>query len=75
MNQPRNPEHTTRRQITLAKTVKKLDSKLQRQPQGWSKISNKARKNTAKRSKKFATTKFKCTGKHVLGHDWLIKIT
>ena len=28
----------------MAKTMKKLDSKLQKQQQGWPKISNKARK-------------------------------
>ena len=84
MNQPRNLEHTTKRRITMAKTVKKLDSKLQKQWQGWSNLSGKAglksqtrqeKITTKKRSNKFTTAKFKYTREHVLGHDWLIKIT
>jgi len=42
------PEHTNnKRQITIVKTVKKLDSKLQKQQLGWPKISNMERKVTA----------------------------
>ena len=34
-----------KRRIIMAKTMKKLDSKLQKQQQGWPKISNTARKD------------------------------
>ena len=34
-----------KRRIIMAKTMKKLDSKLQKQQQGWPKISNTARKH------------------------------
>ena len=53
----------------MAKTMKKLDSKLQKQQQGWSKIPNTARKYN--KDENFE----KCTREHTLGHDWLIKIT
>ena len=65
----------------MAKTMKKLDSKLQKQQQGWPKISNTARKynedeNTTKmKIWKITTANFKCTHEHILGHDWLTKIT
>ena len=54
----------------MAKAMKKLDSKLQKQQQGWPKISNAARKYN-----KDTTAKFKCTREHILGLDWLTKIT
>ena len=62
----------------MAKTMKKLDSKLQKQQQGWPKIFNTA--NTARKYNKDENlenyaAKFKCTREHILGHDWLIKIT
>jgi len=44
MNQPRNPEHTIDGESQWLKMVKKLDSKLQKQRQGWPKILNTARK-------------------------------
>ena len=56
----------------MAKTMKKLDSKLQKQQQGWPKISNTARKYN---KGEITTAKFKCTREHILGHDWLTKIT
>ena len=55
--------------------MKKLDSKLQKQRQGWPKISNTARKYNKMKIWKITTAKFKCTREHILGHDWLIKIT
>jgi len=45
MNQPRNPEHIINGESQWLKKVKKLDSKLQKQRQGWPKILNTARKN------------------------------
>ena len=60
----------------MAKTMKKLDSKLQKQQLGWPKISNTARKyNKDENLWKITTAKFKCTREHILGHDWLTKIT
>jgi len=44
MNQPRNPENTINDESQWLKTMKKLDSKLQKQRQGWPKILNTARK-------------------------------
>ena len=59
----------------MDKTMKKLDSKLHKQQQGWPKISNTARKYYKDEIWKITTAKFKCTREHILGHDWLIKIT
>ena len=59
----------------MAKTMKKLDSKLQKQQQGWPKISNTARKHDKDENLEITTAKFKCTREHILGHDWLPKIT
>ena len=59
----------------MAKTMKKLDSKLQKQQQGWPKISNTAKNTTKMKICKITTAKFKCTREHILGHDWLTKIT
>ena len=63
----------------MTKTMKKLDSKLQKQEQGWPKISNTARnyKKDENHMKiwKITTAKFKCTREDMLGHDWLTKIT
>ena len=73
----------------MAKTMKKLDSKLKKQQQGWPK-SQTQRENTTMDSKtsrfrihdttkmkiwKITTAKFKCTREHIPGHDWLTKIT
>jgi len=44
MNQPCNPERTINDESQWLKTVKKLDSKLQKQWQGWPKVLNMARK-------------------------------
>jgi len=44
MNQPHNPEHTINDESQWLKKVKKLDSKLQKQRQGWPKILNTPRK-------------------------------
>ena len=63
MNQPRNP-------------VKKLDSKLHKQRIGSPKTSNTARKILQRwKSAKITTAKFKYMREHVLGHDWLNKVT
>ena len=60
----------------MAKTMKKLDSKLQKHRQGWPKISTRQENTTKMKIWKITTAKFlKCTRKHILGHDWLIKIT
>ena len=59
----------------MAKTLKKLDSKLQNQQQRWPKISNTARNTTKMKISKITTAKFKCAREHILGHDWLTKIT
>ena len=58
----------------MAKTMKKLDSKLQKQQQGWPKISNTARKYNLQ-IWKITTAKLECTREHILSHDWLTKIT
>ena len=58
----------------MAKTIKKLDSKLQKQQQGWPKISNTARKYNKDENLENYDRKFKCTREHILGHDWLTKI-
>ena len=59
----------------MAKTMKKLDSKLQKQQQDWPKILNTARKYNKDENWKITTAKFKSMREHILGHDWLIKIT
>ena len=59
----------------MAKMMKKLDSKLQKQQQGWPKISNTARKYHKDEIWKITTAKFKCTRELILDHEWLIKIT
>ena len=55
------------------KTVKTLDSKLQKQRLGLKSQTRKKKKKM--KIWKITTAKFKCTREHVLGHDWLIKIT
>ena len=59
----------------MAKTMKKLDSKLQKQQQGWPKSQTRQENSTKMKIWKITTAKFKCTREHILGHDWLIKIT
>ena len=59
----------------MAKTMKKLHSKLQKQQQGWPEISNTARKYNKDENLENYDSKFKCTREHILGHDWLTKIT
>ena len=49
----------------MAETMKKLDSKLQKQQENTTKM----------KIWKITTAKFKCTREHILGHDWLTKIT
>ena len=55
--------------------MKRLDSKLQKQQQGWPKISTRQENTTKMKMWKITTAKFKCTREHILGHDWLIKVT
>ena len=57
--------------------MKKLDSKLQKQQQGWPKISNTARKYNEDENLENYDSEFQVytTGEHILGHDWLTKIT
>ena len=57
----------------MAKTMKKLDSTLQKQ--AGLKSQTQQENTTKMKIWKITTTKFKCTREHILGHDWLIKIT
>ena len=57
----------------MAKTMKKLDSKLQKQQQG--KSQTRQENTTKMKIWKITTAKFKCTRKQILSHDRLIKIT
>ena len=57
----------------MAKTMKKLDSKLQKQQQGWPKISNTARKYNKDENLENYNSEVQCTREHILGHDWLTK--
>ena len=57
----------------MAKTMKKLDSKLQKQQQG--KSQTRQENTTKMKIWKITTEKFKCTREHILCHAWLIKIT
>ena len=61
----------------MAKMMKKLDSKLQKQQQGRLKSQTQQENTTKMKIWKITTanTKFKCTREHILGHDWLTKIT
>ena len=58
----------------MAKTMKKLSSKLQKQQQGWTKSQTGLENITKMKIWKITTAKFKCTREHILAHDWLIKI-
>jgi len=64
-------EHTINDDSQWLKTVKKRDSKLQKQQPGWPKISNM----TKKIQQRWKSGDFKCRREHILCHDWLIKIT
>ena len=59
----------------MARTMKKLYSKLQKQQQGWTKSQTWLEDTTKMNIWKITTAKFKCTREHILAHDWLIKIT
>ena len=59
----------------MAKTMKKLDSKLQKQQQGRLKSQTQQENTTKMKIWKITTAKFKCTREHILGYDWLTKIT
>ena len=59
----------------MAKTMKKLDSKLQKQQQGRLKSQTQQENTTKMKIWKITTAKFECTREHILGHDWLTKIT
>ena len=54
--------------------MKKLDSKLQKQQQGWLKSQTQQENTTKMKIWKIMTAKFKYTREHILGHDWLTKI-
>ena len=59
----------------MAKTMKKLDSKLQKQQQDGLKSQTQQENTTKTKIWKITTAKFKCTCENILGHDWLTKIT
>ena len=59
----------------MAKTMKKLDSKLQKQQQDQLKSQTQQENTTKMKIWKITTAKLKCTREHILGHDWLTKIT
>ena len=59
----------------MAKTMKKLDSKLQKQQQDWPKISNTARKYNKDENLENYDSEVQCTRENILGHDWLTKTT
>ena len=59
----------------MAKMMKKLDSKLQKQKQGRLKSQTQQENKTKMNIWKITTAKFKCTREHILGHDWLPKNT
>ena len=65
---------TYKRRIIMAKTMKKLDSNLQKQEQGWPKLSTQQENTRKMKIWKITTAKFKCTSEHILGHDWLTKV-
>ena len=55
--------------------MKQLDPKLQKQQQGRLKSQTQQENTTKMKIWKITTAKFKCTREHILGHDWLTKIT
>ena len=54
----------------MAKTMKKLDSKLQKQQQGWPKISNTARKYNKDENLENYDSEVQMYGRAHLCHDW-----
>ena len=59
----------------MTKTMKKLDPKLQKQQQGWPKISNTARNYNKDENLENYYSEVQMHAEHILGHDWLTKIT
>ena len=59
----------------MAKTMKKLDSKIPKQQQDWPKISNTARKYKKDENLENYDSEVQMYGEHILGHGWLTKIT
>ena len=59
----------------MAKMMEKPDSKLQKQQQGRLKSQTQQVNTTKMKIWKITTAKFKCTREHILGYDWLTKIT
>ena len=60
----------------MAKTMKKLDSKLQKQQQGWPKISNTVKKyNKYENLQNYDSEVQMYAREHILDHDCLTKIT
>ena len=58
----------------MAKMMKKLDSKLQKQQQGRLKSQTQQENTTKMKIWKITTVNFRYTYEHILGHDWLTKI-
>ena len=59
----------------MAKTMKKLDSKLQKRSKAGLKSQTQQETTRTMKIWKITTAKFKCTREHILGHDWLTKTT
>ena len=60
----------------MAKTMKKLDSENSKNRSKADLNSQTQQENTTKmKIWKITTAKFKCAREHILGHDWLTKIT
>ena len=61
----------------MAKTMKKLDSKLKKQQQDWPKISNTVRKyNKDENLENYdSEVQMYARAHSALGHDWLTRIT
>ena len=63
----------------MAKMMKKLDSKFQKQQQGRLKSQTQTQQENTTKMKIWkittANSKFQWTREHILGHDWLTKIT
>ena len=59
----------------MTKTMKKLDSKLQNSSKAGLKSQTQQEYTTKMKIWKITTAKFKCTRGHILGHDWLTKIS
>ena len=59
----------------MAKTVKKLDSNSKNSSKADLKSQTQQENTTKMKIWKIMTAMFKCTREHILGHDWLTKIT